>query len=310
MNALVTGGCGFIASNFINSLDGFETIINVDKMSYCSSIENINKLECRTFYVDICDEEDMSNLFKTWDFSAVFHFAAQSHVDNSFEDPVSFTRNNTIGTHVLMEMCRKYAPDAEIIHFSTDEVYGENNTPFGFTEESIMCPTNPYAASKASCDMIVQSYIKSFKLNIKIIRSNNVYGRNQFPEKLIPRTVQLLKSGKKCTVHGLGIVKRSFIHVDDVCEAVKCVWKRGFSGEIYNISSDYEYSVIEVVKLIIRHVLNTKDYDSHIEYVKDRPFNDSSYLSDSSKLKSLGWRQKKGHRELIQFIKELGTMYS
>jgi dTDP-glucose 4,6-dehydratase len=306
--ALVTGGCGFIASNFINSLSGFDEIINVDKMSYCSNIENINKLECQTRYVDICDEEALSKIFKQWDFSVVFHFAAQSHVDNSFEDPVSFTRNNVVGTHVLMEMCRRYAPSAEIIHFSTDEVYGENKTPFGFTEESIMCPTNPYAASKAACDMIVQSYIKSFKMNIKIIRSNNVYGPNQYPEKLIPRTVQLLKQGKKCTVHGLGVVKRSFIHVDDVCEAVRVVWKKGRPGETYNISSDYEYTVIEVVKLIVRHVLNSRDYEAHVEYTMDRPFNDSSYLCESTKLKELGWRQKKGHSELIQFIKELGAL--
>jgi dTDP-D-glucose 4,6-dehydratase len=171
-----------------------------------------------------------------------------------------------------------------------------------------MCPTNPYAASKAACDMIVQSYIKSFKMNIKIIRSNNVYGPNQYPEKLIPRTVQLLKQGKKCTVHGLGVVKRSFIHVDDVCEAVRVVWKKGRPGETYNISSDYEYTVIEVVKLIVRHVLNSRDYEAHVEYTMDRPFNDSSYLCESKKLKELGWRQKKGHSELIQFIKELGAL--
>ena len=307
--ALVTGGCGFIASNFINQLDGFDVIINIDKMSYCSNIQNITRPECLTIKNDICDASSLKDIFTKYPISVVFHFAAQSHVDNSFEDPVSFTMNNVTGTHVLIEACRQFAPTVEFIHFSTDEVYGENTSEIGFTELTALCPTNPYAASKAASDMIIQSYIKSFNMNIKIIRCNNVYGPNQYPEKLIPKSVQLLKGGHKCTVHGQGTVKRSFIHVNDVCSAVNVIWENGTSGEIYNISSDYEYSVMEIVKLIITSTYDTDQYEPFIEYVTDRPFNDSSYFTNCTKLKSIGWTQKYTHVDLVRFIKELGALY-
>ena len=307
--ALVTGGCGFIASNFINQLEGFDIILNIDKMSYCSNIHNITRPECHTIEGDICKVSTVTNIFSMYPISVVFHFAAQSHVDNSFDDPISFTTNNVIGTHVLIETCRKLAPNVEFIHFSTDEVYGENTGTVGFTELTALCPTNPYAASKAASDMIIQSYIKSFNMNIKIIRCNNVYGPNQYPEKLIPKCIKLLKEGHKCTVHGQGTVKRSFIHVKDVCSAVNTIWKRGTSGEIYNISSDYEYSVIEIVKLVINCIYDTDHYEPFIEYISDRPFNDSSYLNDCTKLKSIGWTQSCTHADLLEFIKELGTLY-
>jgi len=301
MYVLVTGGCGFIASNFINKLNDVD-IINIDKMTYCSNIENITNTRCETIVGDINNQELIEYLIKKYNFAAVFHFAAQSHVDNSFTDPISFTVNNVIGTNILVNSFRNVSPNVEFIHFSTDEVYGENNTGVGFTESTPMNPTNPYAASKAAAEMIIQSYIKSFGMNIKIIRCNNVYGPNQYPEKLIPKFIKVLKSGEKCTIHGTGSVKRSFIHVDDVCSAVVLVWKKGGRNEVFNISSDYEYSVMDITKLIIKHVKGHERYEECIEYVADRPFNDVSYLNDSSKLKELGWVQKRGLKELVDFI--------
>jgi dTDP-D-glucose 4,6-dehydratase len=171
----------------------------------------------------------------------------------------------------------------------------------------MLVPTNPYSSSKAAAEMIVQSYIKSYKMDIKIIRCNNVYGPNQYPEKLIPKFVHLLKNGKKCTMHGKvsSQVKRAFIHVDDVIDAVMTVYDKGISGEIYNIASSYELSVLDVTRIIIKSVKNTDQYDECIEYVEDRPFNDNRYHIDASKLKSLGWTQTKDIEHLRTFIDEM-----
>ena len=301
MVVLVTGGCGFIASNFINTLRDID-IINIDKLTYCSNVQNITNPRCETVIGDITNRELITYLIKKYSFTTVFHFAAESHVDNSFGDPVSFTVNNTVGTHILIDSFKIHQPNIEFIHFSTDEVYGENKTGVGFTEETVLNPTNPYAASKAAAEMIVQSYIKSFGMNIKIIRCNNAYGPNQYPEKLIPKFIKILKSGKKCTIHGTGSVKRSFIHVDDICSAVITIWKKAPKGEIYNISSDYEYSVMDITKLIIKNIVGHERYDECIEYIPDRPFNDESYLNDCSKLISLGWKQTKDFKSLEEFI--------
>lgn len=301
MYVLVTGGCGFIASNFINSLVNID-IINIDKMAYCSNIQNITNPRCETIVADITNKELIVHLIKKYNFIAVFHFAAQSHVDNSFIDPLSFTVNNVTGTHVLVDAFRIHNPMIEFIHFSTDEVYGENTTTTGFKEDTVLNPTNPYAASKAAAEMIIQSYVKSFNMNIKIIRCNNVYGPNQYPEKLIPKFINILKNGGKCTIHGKGSVKRSFIHVDDVCSAVKRIWKSAPKSEVYNISSDYEYSVMDITKLLIKHIKGNENYDDYITYIQDRPFNDESYLNDCSKLQNLGWTQTKNSDSLVEFI--------
>lgn len=310
MIALVTGGCGFIASNFINIMkEKYDEIqfVNVDKLEYCSNIHNVHEGKCEFLKGDISDANFMINVFEKYKFDAVFHFAAQSHVDNSFEQSIQFSVDNTLGTHVLMEMCRRYSPNAEIIHFSTDEVYGESKTDEPFVEDiSVLRPTNPYSASKAGAEMIVRSYIESFGMNVKIIRCNNVYGPNQYPEKIIPKFKRLLRQGKKCTIHGTqsSRIKRAFIHVDDVVNAVDTVWKLGDTGEVYNIASDNELTVMEVTKLIIKSVLNTENFDEHIEYVKDRPFNDGRYYICANKLKSLGWKQNKGIDDLINFLKD------
>lgn len=308
-NALVTGGCGFIASNFINIMkERYPDVnfVNIDKMDYCSNIDNINPGAATFVKGNVGNAELIEHLIEEYKFDYVFHFAAQSHVDNSFENALSFTIDNTHATHVLIEACRRYIPNVEFIHFSTDEVYGESKTDEPFTEDmGVLKPTNPYSASKAAAEMIVRSYIESFKMNIKTIRCNNVYGPNQYPEKLIPKFKKLLREGKKCTIHGKNCaqIKRAFMHVDDVVDAVEVVWKRGAPGEIYNIASDHEMTVMEVTQIAVETLKGTKDYDAWIEYVEDRPFNDRRYHICSKKLKALGWSQKKTREDLINFLK-------
>tara|TARA_B110000305_G_scaffold236900_1_gene299178 strand:- start:313 stop:1248 length:936 start_codon:yes stop_codon:yes gene_type:complete len=307
-NVLVTGGCGFIASNFLNIMKERYpdiTFVNLDKLDYCSNLYNVNPGVSTFVKGDIRDNNLIGYLIKQYDFDAVFHFAAMSHVDNSFNDPKNFTLNNTYGTHVLLDKFREIKPNVEFIHFSTDEVYGESNTDVPFTESTgVLKPTNPYAASKAAAEMIVQSYIDSYKMNIKTIRCNNVYGPNQYPEKLIPKFKLALRNGEMCTIHGFksANIKRAFMHVNDVVDAVEIVWKRGNPGEIYNIASDDEISVLDVTKLIIKLNKNTEEYHRWITYVDDRPFNDSRYYISSDKLKSLGWTQKKTREDLINFL--------
>jgi len=307
-NVLVTGGCGFIASNFLNIMkERYPDIkfVNLDKLDYCSNLYNVNPGVSTFVKGDIRDNNLIGYLIKQYDFDAVFHFAAMSHVDNSFNDPKNFTLNNTYGTHVLLDKFREIKPNVEFIHFSTDEVYGESNTDVPFTEDvGVLKPTNPYSASKAAAEMIVQSYIDSYKMNIKTIRCNNVYGPNQYPEKLIPKFKLALRNGEMCTIHGFksANIKRAFMHVNDVVDAVEIVWKRGNPGEIYNIASDDEISVLDVTKLIIKLNKNTEEYHRWITYVDDRPFNDSRYYISSDKLKSLGWSQKKTREDLINFL--------
>jgi dTDP-glucose 4,6-dehydratase len=309
-NVLVTGGCGFIASNFLNIMKvRYPEIhfVNIDKLDYCSNVENVNPGVATFVKGNVGNEELVEHLIEKYSFDAIFNFAAQSHVDNSFESALSFTRDNTHATHVLIECCRRHIPNVEFIHFSTDEVYGESKTDTPFTEEeSVLRPTNPYAASKAAAEMIVRSYIESFGMNAKIIRCNNVYGPNQYPEKLIPKFKRLLREGKKCTVHGKNSsnIKRAFMNVEDVVDAVDVVWKKGVPGEVYNIASDDELTVMEVTQLIIEIVLGTTDYDKWITYVDDRPFNDERYYICAKKLKSLGWSQKKTREDIYNHIRE------
>tara|TARA_B100000787_G_scaffold32189_1_gene21874 strand:- start:1998 stop:2939 length:942 start_codon:yes stop_codon:yes gene_type:complete len=307
-NVLVTGGCGFIASNFLNTMKKRypeTTFINIDKLDYCSNVENVNPGVATFIKGNVGNKELVEHIITKYSFDAVFHFAAQSHVDNSFENALSFTMDNTHATHVLIEACRRHIPNVEFIHFSTDEVYGESKTDVPFTEsEGVLRPTNPYSASKAAAEMIVRSYIESFGMNIKIIRCNNVYGPKQYPEKLIPKFKRLLKEGKKCTIHGKNCanIKRAFMHVEDVVDAVEIVWKRGIPGDIYNIASDDELTVIEVTHLIIETITGTREYDKWITYVEDRPFNDKRYYICADKLKSLGWCQKKTREDIKKFL--------
>jgi dTDP-glucose 4,6-dehydratase len=299
---LVTGGSGFIASNFINKYfdeNPNDTIINVDALYYCARIENV-RLDIRKssryiFYnVNLVDSDKISSIIRKHKVERVFHFAAQSHVQNSFGDSLQFTKDNILGTHILLEELRKYIFEGnvveKIIHVSTDEVYGDSNVLKH--EESAFCPTNPYAATKASSELISKSYYYSFKLPIIITRGNNVFGPNQYPEKLIPKFIKLLKEGKKVTIQGDGSCIRDFLYVDDVVNSFLKIDKFGEIGEIYNIGSDENMgkSVLEVAHFLIKKIKNTTNYDEYIEFIQDRPYNDFRYIISNEKVKKLGWQ--------------------
>jgi len=301
MNLLITGGCGFIGSNFINHI--FNTnkynIINLDALYYCADELNVNEdIRNHSNYTfikgNICSEDIINHILKTYNIEYVIHFAAQSHVQNSFTDSLQYTKDNILGTHILLECCRKYEKIKRFIHVSTDEVYGESMLDINEnskTEHSILCPTNPYAATKAGAELIAQSYNHSFNMPIIITRGNNVYGPNQYPEKLIPLFIKLLTENKKVTIQGDGSCVRAFLHSEDTSNAFECILERGKIGEIYNIGCDegMEYSVLDIAKILIKKIKHTEDYDKWIEYITDRPFNDKRYYISNQKLKDLGW---------------------
>ena len=300
-NLLITGGCGFIGSNFINYIfpKGEYKIINIDAMYYAADKNNIN-MEVREspnytlIEGNLCSEDLINHILKTYEINIVIHFAAQSHVQNSFTDSLQYTKDNILGTHVLLESCRLFGNIERFIHVSTDEVYGESmntNHEKSKTEHSILCPTNPYAATKAGAELIAQSYHHSFKMPIIITRGNNVYGPNQYPEKLIPRFIEQLKNDKKVTIQGRGTALRAFLHAYDTATAFECILKNGKIGEIYNIGCDegMEYSVMCVAKILIKMIKNTENYEDWITYIEDRPFNDQRYYISNEKLKELGW---------------------
>lgn len=301
MNILVTGGCGFIASNFINyfyKINKEAVIVNIDAMYYCANENNVDE-EVRisnkyTLIKENLCKADLLKILKDHNINTVIHFAAQSHVQNSFEDSLQYTYDNVLGTHTLLEACRKHNLIEKFIHISTDEVYGESmldSNEEKKNENSVLCPTNPYAATKASAELIAKSYYFSFKMPIIITRGNNVFGPNQYPEKLIPRFIQLLNENKKVTIQGDGSNVRSFLYVFDVAKAVNLILEKGTIGEIYNIGSDehHEYSVLEIAQKLIRLIKKTENYDEWIEYIEDRPFNDKRYYISNNKMKELGW---------------------
>ena len=315
INLLVTGGCGFIGSNFINYYfpkQKINKLVNLDAMYYCANKNNIDKdIRKNTNYFlvegNLCDEKIVTKTLYEHQITHVIHFAAQSHVQRSFDDSLVFTKDNILGTHVLLECTRNYNRIKKFIHVSTDEVYGESMNLVDEThktEHSILCPTNPYAATKAGAELIAQSYCHSYKMPIIITRGNNVYGPNQYPEKLIPRFIKMLKENKKVTIQGSGTSVRAFMHAYDTAKAFECILEKGEIGEIYNIGCDegMEYSVIDIAKILIKMIKNTADYDNWIEYIDDRPFNDQRYYISNAKLKALGWNIE---MDLMESLKQL-----
>jgi dTDP-glucose 4,6-dehydratase len=302
---LITGGCGFIGSNFINLImERYDKIkvINIDAMYYCASIMNINKKwreSKRYIFVkgNLCSMDLVTHILHTYKPTHIIHFAAQSHVQKSFSDALQYTNDNIVGTHTLLEATRLYGKIQKFIHVSTDEVYGESMLSIEEkhkTEHSILCPTNPYAATKAGAELIAQSYNHSFKMPIIITRGNNVYGPNQYPEKVIPRFIKQLKNGEKVTIQGDGSCVRAFLHAFDSATAFQCILEKGKIGEIYNIGCDegMEYSIMDVAKILIKAIHNTENYGKWISYIQDRPFNDKRYYISNQKLKNLGWKIK------------------
>ena len=304
MSILITGGCGFIGSNYINNLlksekfnnETYDYIINIDKLDYCSNKDNVNSNDSKKYIFiegSICDKELLKRIFNMYNIEYVVHFAAQTHVDNSFDNSINYTIDNILGTHQLIECCRLYGNIKKFIHISTDEVYGEISINCkDSTEVSLLNPTNPYAATKAGAEFIVRSYYYSYNMPIIIIRCNNVYGANQYPEKIIPKFITLLKKNKKMSIHGNGLTRRNFIYVDDVINAINIIAIKGEINNIYNIGSEDEYNVIEIATILLNHIKGEKEnIEDWIEYIKDRNFNDFRYSINTTKLNNLGWEK-------------------
>jgi dTDP-glucose 4,6-dehydratase/UDP-glucose 4,6-dehydratase len=296
-NILVTGGCGFIGSNFINYMLRSRTdihIINIDCLNYSGSASNvISSPHYKFIQGNITSKDLILHCLHEYTIDTIVHFAAQSHVDNSFDNSLQYTTDNVVGTHTLLQAAKEYGSLNLFLHFSTDEVYGEvDRSHPGCTEKSLLDPTNPYAATKAAAEFIVRSYYHSFRLPIIIIRCNNVYGPNQYPEKLIPKFIKLLREGRKLTIHGTGETRRNFIWAEDVAAATKLIMEKGEINEIYNIGTDCEKTVMDVASLLVQHMTPDKDIANHIVFVPDRPFNDFRYAIDSTLLRALGWSEE------------------
>lgn len=318
---LVTGGCGFIGSAFVNALlnsQSVRVLVNIDKLDYCSSTKNIDQ-KClqntSTDYHFICgnvaDKTLVSKVLHDYSIDTIIHFAAQTHVDNSFETSLDYTQDNIVGTHVLCECARIYGKIHRFIHISTDEVYGDTHEKAD--ENSVLCPTNPYAATKAAAELLVKSYWHSFRLPVIIVRSNNVFGPRQYIEKLIPKFTMALLNGEKCTIHGAGQTVRAFVYVDDVVHAILSILCKGILGEIYNIGSSFELSVMDVLSNLITQICPDKSVSDVAVYVGDRPYNDKRYFICDQKLKSLGWAQQtpftEGLKKTIQWYEQYGESY-
>ncbi len=308
MKLLVTGGCGFIGSNFIRYwLKKYpdDKIVNLDKLTYAGNLDNLKDIENNENYEfvngDICDKALVDNLMK--DIDIVFNFAAESHVDKSIKGPLIFTETNVLGTHVLLESA-KNNKIKEFIHISTDEVYGSRKEG-SFKETDLLKPNSPYSAAKAAAEMVARAYNITFKLPLITTRSSNNFGPYQYPEKVIPLFVTNLMENKKVPLYGTGLNVRDWIYVIDNCEAIDFVSKNGKIGEIYNIGGGNEIPNIELTKTILKEM--GKD-ESFIEYVKDRLAHDFRYSLNCEKLHKLGWKPRfnfdKAIKETIQWYKD------
>lgn len=305
---LVTGGAGFIGSNFIRYFlknEDCRTLVALDLLTYAGNLENLADIQEDPRYQfvkgDICDRILMDKLFKEYRFDTVVNFAAESHVDRSITDPERFLRTNVIGTQVLLDVakhawsripddkyCRKYLEGVRFLQVSTDEVYGALGETGMFTETTPLSPNSPYSASKASADMVVRAYHETFGLPVNITRCSNNYGPYQFPEKLIPLMIHNCWKDVRLPVYGDGLQIRDWLYVSDHCSAILAVLKKGAVGEVYNIGGNNEKANIEIVRLILKEMGKDK---SLIQYVRDRPGHDRRYAINNTKITTeLGWR--------------------
>src|SRR5579864_115271 len=292
MKLLVTGGAGFIGSNFIRYFFGVHPdteIVNFDKLTYAGNLQNLADIDAQPNYRfvrgDICDAEAVEHLCEE-PFDAIAHFAAESHVDRSIAAAREFIRTNVEGTLVMLEAARKRKVP-RFIHVSTDEVYGSMAPKQSANEDSLLAPNSPYAASKASSDLLARSYFTTYGLPVIITRASNNYGPYQFPEKLIPLMISNALEGKKLPVYGDGLNERDWIFVEDHCRAIDAVLQKGKIGETYNVGSGKPVPNIGIVRSLLR-LLDKPD--GLIEFVQDRPGHDRRYALDDAKIRrELGW---------------------
>jgi len=293
-NILITGGAGFIGSNFINYILSTRddwNIINLDKLTYAGNLENLKEVEEKKNYHfvrgDIANREIVDYIFKKFSIKYVINFAAESHVDRSILGSEIFYRTNVIGTNVLLEASKRYEVE-KFVQISTDEVYGSLGPEGKFTEQTPLSPNSPYSSSKAAADLMALAFHHTYGLPVVITRCSNNYGPYQFPEKLIPLMIINCLNNKKLPVYGDGLNVRDWIYVIDHNRAVELVFEKGRAGEVYNIGASREMKNIEIVKLILKKLNKTEEL---IEFVKDRPGHDRRYAIDSSKIQNeLGWK--------------------
>ena len=303
-NVLVTGGAGFIGSNFINHLlekrDDLK-IINLDLLTYAGNLENLKVSESHPNYTFvkgvITDREIVNSIFEEYKIDNVIHFAAESHVDRSILGSEVFFKTNVMGTNVLLEAAKRFGVE-KFLQVSTDEVYGSLGAEGKFREDTPINPNSPYSSSKASADLMALAFQRTYDLPVVITRCSNNYGPFQFPEKLIPLMILNSLHDKKLPVYGDGMNVRDWIYVIDHNKAVELVWEKGRVGEVYNIGADQEMTNIEIIKLILNYLNKSEDL---IEFVKDRPGHDRRYAIDASKIENeLGWKPEFKFEEAIE----------
>jgi len=294
-NILITGGCGFIGSNFIKHImdkKDFNLLINVDKLTYAGSMLNVVDLNLDTNHVfiktDINDKAAIKYILDNYNIDYIVNFAAESHVDRSIEDSDAFMHSNILGVKNLLDCCREYGKLKLFIQISTDEVYGSAKPGQSFKEDASFNPGSPYAASKAAAEMICKAYANTYKIPITITRCSNNYGPKQYPEKLIPVVISKALNNEKIPVYGDGKNEREWIYVDDHCEAIYQIIKNNIINKIYNISSKHKMSNLSLIKII----LNKLDKKTNlIEFVADRLGHDRIYSINSNKIrKELKWK--------------------
>ena len=323
---LVTGGAGFIGSNFITYfLSKYPNVlvVNLDKLTYAGSMDNLSEVSSSDNFVhvtgDIRDESLVNALFEQYDFDAVVHFAAESHVDNSVTGPKAFVQTNVVGTFTLLQAALKHWMEGpyqvksgkehcRFHHISTDEVYGALGESGSFTEDTAYAPNSPYSATKASSDFLVRAYHHTYGLNVTTSNCSNNYGPRQHVEKLIPKTISCILNHHAIPVYGTGLNVRDWLFVEDHCSAIDTILREGKSGETYNVGTNNELDNITLIKAICALMdkkVPAKDgqsYTSLITHVKDRPGHDFRYAVDASKLKEhTSWRPKYNFEEALDY---------
>jgi len=305
MRILVTGGAGFIGCNFVHHLvneHSDDEVVVLDKLTYAGRRENLQDIEDKITFIkgDICRREDLDKAIKECE--CVVNFAAETHVDRSVIEAENFVLTNIFGTFNILEACRRHDVE-KIVQISTDEVYG-HILEGSFKEEDRLSPRNPYAASKASADLLCKAFFETYSLPIVVARSTNNYGYYQHPEKFIPKTIIYSLIDRKIPVYGKGENVRDWIFVEDNCEAICLIMQRGKRGEVYNVAGKQELKNIQVVRTILKMIGKP---ESLIEFVKDRPGHDLRYSLDISKIKGLGWEPRTkfedGIRKTIEWYK-------
>ena len=305
INVLITGGCGFIGSALVNYLVAkYPSIrfINLDRLDYVASLKNITVNDASNYHFvqgDITKFDLVMSLLKLYEIDTIIHLAAQSSVDHSNSNSFQHVQDNIVGTYTMLEAALQYGKIQRFIHCSTDECYGDQEDGNPVDETSILMPNNIYSATKASAEMLVRAYRVSHKLPIIVSRGNNCVGERQFPEKVWPSFIMKLLRGEKVKVHGNGSARRNFMYVEDTVRAFEVLLFKGKIGEIYNLGTNNELSVLEVADILRQKICPNKQLDEIIEYVPDRPFNDTRYWIKSEKIRALGWKETIPFNEAI-----------